>query len=165
MAHIHNYRKEGGAVREYPTTGSDVIEVGDICVVDGSGYAHAASSMTDATGTTAAARKLIVNDKVADAFIGVAMLGKLAAETPTVLIATEGVFEFSVADATGMKVGDGVSCDGSDDNTTATGRNKTVIAATSTNSIGKVSRNGVASGTTIEVQIIGKHMATVPVAD
>ena len=165
MAHIHNYRKEGLAVREYPTTGSDLIEVGDMCVVDGSGYAHSVTSITDASGSNAAARKLIVNDSIADGFIGVAMLGKLTSEQPTILVATNGVFEMFCASPDSMKVGDGVSCDATDDNTTATGSSKTVVAATSTNSIGKVSRNGVTGGTTIEVHLVGKHMATGPTVD
>lgn len=165
MAHIHNFRKEGLAVREYPTTGSDLIEVGDMLVVDGSGFAHSVTSKTDATGTTAAARKLIVNDSIADAFIGIAMLGKLTTETPTILVETDGVFEMFCASPDTMKVGDSVSCDASDNGTTATGSSKTVIAATSTNGIGKVARNGVTGGTTIEVHFVGKHMATGPTVD
>lgn len=164
MAHIHNYRKEMNAVREYPTTGSGLIEVGDICV-SSSGFAYSATSKTDATGTTAAARKLIVNDLIADGFIGVAMLGKLTAETPTILICTDGVFEFFCAAPDNMKVGDSVSCDASDASNTATGSGKTVVAATSTNGIGKVSRNGETGGTTIEVHIKGKDMASGPTAD
>jgi len=165
MAHIHNYRKEALAVREYPTTGADLIEVGDMCVVDGSGFAHSATSITDASGSTAAARKLIVNDGVADGFIGVAMLGKLTTETPTILVATDAVFEMFCASPGSLKVGDSVSCDASDDGTTATGSAKTVIAATSTNGLGKVSRAGVTGDTTIEVHLRGKGMSNGPTSD
>jgi hypothetical protein len=164
MAHIHNYRKEGIAVREYPTTGSGVIEVGDCCYGN-SGNAHSVTEITDATGTNAAARKLIVNDAAADDFIGVAMLGKLAAETPTVLIATDGVFEFFCASPGTLNVGDSVSIDASDDNTTATGLGKTVVAATATNGIGKVARKGVTGDTTILVHIRGKDMSNGPTSD
>jgi len=164
MAHIHNYRKEMLSVREYPTTGVDVIEVGDILISSG-GYAHSAVTMTNTVGTTAAARKLVVNDAGADAFIGVAMLGKLATETPTILVATDGVFEFFCTSPDALKVGDSVSVDASDDATTATGAAKYVIAASSTNGIGKVARNGEVGGTTILVHIRGKDMSTGPTID
>jgi hypothetical protein len=164
MAHIHNYRKEMGAVREYPTTGSDVIEVGDMLVTSG-GYAHSVSSITDATGTNAAARKLVVNDAVADIFIGVAMLGKLATETPVILVCTEGVFEMFCTDPDALAVGDSVSVDASDNATTATALNKTVIAGTSTNGVGKVARHGEVDGTTILVHLRGKDMSNGPTND
>ena len=164
MAQIHNYRKEGQAVREYPTTGTDVIEVGDICVVS-SGNARPASVITDTTGTTTAARKLVVNDGVADAFIGIAMLGKRTDETPTILVMTDGVFELSIADASGIATGDLVSCDASDNGTTATALTKTVIAATSTNGIGKAARPGVTNGTELTVHLRGGGMSSGPTVD
>ena len=164
MAHIFNQRKEVLAVREYPTTGTDVIEVGDMLVVS-SGNARPASSITDATGTTTALRKTAVNDAVADAFIGIAYHAKRSDETPTILVITDGVFEMSIADASGITVGALVSCDASDNGTTATALTKTVIAATSTNGIGKAARAGVTSGTELTVHLRGSGMSSGPTVD
>jgi len=166
MAHIHRLRKDFAPYEQimYPTTGTDVISVGDILVV-ASNKARPASFVTDADIGGAPTRLTNVQDGVADAFIGVAMSSKPATATPDVRVAVRGVFELSCAALqSAAHVGDGVEITGSDDATTCTAV-PSVVSVGATNKIGKLVKEAAASDTTLMVEMLGLHVKIPVVAD
>jgi hypothetical protein len=152
--------------RVYKTTDADAIEVGDLLVFSSS-TARPASVMTDATGLSAAARLVIVQDKVADVFLGVALQGKLAGEVKDILVAINCVAEYSLNTAvasTAIFTGEQLEADGSDNATTGTGLTQSVRRGT-TNPIGRASEGAAIGSLYVTAQFRGIHADGGPVAD
>lgn len=149
MAQVHRMVCEYKSQRVYPTLSGDEIENGDLLVADASGNARPVSSVATA-------------DAVADAFIGLAMLGSPSGHSPDIVVATDVVADMDFASAlpavqpVGAKVEayivGGAAVDQS-----------VVIGAT--NPIGKLYRRAAVGDTLARVHLVGKDMEDIPVAD
>jgi hypothetical protein len=164
MANVDRTRFEVLRRRQYSTTGTDVINIGDLLVVD-SGNARPASIKT-ATGGSAASRKTTVQDAVADTFIGVALNAKLATATPNILVAVDCVAEHDLPSGltSAQYVGDKVEIHDTDDATTGVATPQ-IVGFGTTNPIGKLAKNAAVGDTTVTVHYVGIAVAGPVVAD
>ena len=148
MANVDRSRFEVQRRRVYHTTGTDVINKGDIVYGDGSGHVRPASIATTA-------------DAVADTFAGIAIHAKPAAETPDIVVGVDVVAEMDCsALASDAHVGDKVEVDVVGGNAVS----QRVIPG-STNPIGKVAKEAVAGETTLTCHFVGAAVAAPVVAD
>lgn len=131
--------------RDYPTSGTGVVKIGDMLISDGAGRAIAATGSDDA---------------VADGFLGISLHAKATDKTPTLAVAVDCVAEMDLASgiASAAVVGDGVEFD------TANSDAQTVKIGTS-NPIGKVYRAAPIGSTTLMVHFVGKDVRSPVVAD
>lgn len=158
MANIKRDRWEMLRQRVYPTTGANVIEVGDHLVRDSNGYAQPVSSLTDTTGSSAGNRQENVRKAIVKDYIGMAMSAKLTGATPNVRVAVDVVAEYSVPSALGsaMALGLFVRPQVSDNGTTATGVNQQVeVSAGSSEAIGKLAKNAANAATLVTCHLMG----------
>lgn len=131
--------------RDYPTSGSGVVKMGDMVIADGSGNA------TKATGT---------DDAVADTFLGVSIHAKATDKTPTLAVGVDCVAEMDLASglSAAALVGDAVEYDSANSDAQT-------VKLGSTNPIGKVYRAAAAGETTLMVHFIGIDVRSPVVAD
>ena len=137
MANSDRSRFEILRRRVYPTTSTDVINKGDLLVVN-SGNAKPASSVS-------------TTDALADAFIGVAIHAKPSTDTPEIVVGVDGVFEMDCsALGSAANVGDAV------EGVVVSGAiSPQMVAVGSTNPIGKVAKAGAVGDTTLTVHLVG----------
>lgn len=158
MANVDRSRCEVLRRRTYPTTGTDVINVGDMVVKDGSGNARPASVNT---GASAAAAK----DAVADAFIGVAIHAKPAASTPDIVVGVDLIAEMDITPTgVALNVGDKLEIATTDNGSLWTPTPQIVMVG-STNPIGRVYEKAGASVSTVKVHFVGLDVSIPVVAD
>ncbi|KKK47447.1 hypothetical protein LCGC14_3155090, partial [marine sediment metagenome] len=158
MSNVKRDRFEMLRQRVYPSTGSNVIEVGDHLVRDSSGNAQPVSSLTDTTGSDAGARQANVRRAIAKDYIGMAMSAKLTGETPNIRVATDVVAEYSLPSAlSGAKAqGIFVRPQVTDNGTTATGVDQQLeVSAGSSEAIGKLAKNAANAVLLVTVHLMG----------
>jgi hypothetical protein len=145
MANQDRSRVEVLRRRDYPTSGTGVVLIGDMAIGDGSGNAIAA------TGT---------DDAVADTFLGVSLHAKATDKTPTLAIGVDVVAEMDLASGLSVAavVGDSIEYDSANSNAQT-------VKVGSTNPIGKVYRATPIGATTIMVHFVGKDVRSPVVPD